>query len=60
MARTIAWKAAVWAGIIAGLVFMVLEMLLVQLVGVGSMWGAAPHDGRDRDRPGGPAAAGHL
>lgn len=33
------WRAAVWAGIIAGLVFMVLEMLLVQLVGGGSMWG---------------------
>ena len=33
MARTINWKAAVWAGIIAGLVFLVLEMLLVQLVG---------------------------
>jgi uncharacterized membrane protein YagU involved in acid resistance len=39
MARTINWKAAVWAGIIAGLVFLVLEMLLVQLVGAGSMWG---------------------
>ena len=39
MARTIDLKAAVWAGITAGLVFMVLEMLLVQLVGVGSMWG---------------------
>jgi hypothetical protein len=60
MARTIAWKAAVWAGIIAGLVFMVLEMLLVQLVGAGSMWGPPRMDGRDRDRPGGPAAAGHL
>lgn len=39
MARTIDLKAAVWAGITAGLVFMVLEMLLVQLVGVVSMWG---------------------
>ena len=39
MANTIDWKAAVWAGIIAGLVFMVLEMLLVQLVGEGNMWG---------------------
>ncbi len=37
--KAIDWKAAVWAGIIAGLVFMVLEMLLVQLVGAGSMWG---------------------
>lgn len=39
MANTIDWKAAIWAGIIAGLVFMILEMLLVQLVGEGSMWG---------------------
>jgi hypothetical protein len=39
MTKAIDWKAAVWAGIIAGLVFMVLEMLLVQLVGGGSMWG---------------------
>ena len=39
MANTIDWKAAIWAGIIAGLVFMVLEMLLVQLVGEGNMWG---------------------
>ncbi len=37
--KAIDWKAAVWAGLIAGLVFMVLEMLLVQLVGGGSMWG---------------------
>jgi uncharacterized membrane protein YagU involved in acid resistance len=39
MGKTIDWKAAVWAGIIAGLVFMILEMLLVQLAGEGSMWG---------------------
>ena len=39
MAKTIDWKAAVWAGIIAGLAFMVLEMFLVQLVGEGNMWG---------------------
>jgi uncharacterized membrane protein YagU involved in acid resistance len=39
MAKTIDWKAAVWAGIIAGLVFMVLEMLLVQLIGEGNRWG---------------------
>jgi hypothetical protein len=39
MGKTIDWKAAVWAGIIAGLVFMVLEMLLVQLAGEGNMWG---------------------
>jgi uncharacterized membrane protein YagU involved in acid resistance len=40
MGKTIDWKAAVWAGIIAGLVFMVLEMLLVQLAGEGNMWGS--------------------
>jgi hypothetical protein len=39
MPKTIDWKAAVWAGIIAGLVFMVLEMLLVQLAGEGNIWG---------------------
>ena len=39
MAKTIDWRAAVWAGIIAGLVFMVLEMLLVQFVSEGNMWG---------------------
>ncbi len=37
--KAIDWKAAVWAGITAGFVFVVLEMLLVQLVGGGSMWG---------------------
>ena len=39
LANVIDWKAALWAGIVAGFVFMVLEMLLVQLVGGGSMWG---------------------
>ena len=39
MAGTIDWKAAVWAGIIAGVVFMMLEMVLVQLFGEGNMWG---------------------
>lgn len=33
------WKAALWAGIIAGVVFMVLEMVLVATVGGGSPWG---------------------
>ncbi len=33
------WKAAVQAGIIAGAVFMMLEMLLVALVKGGSPWG---------------------
>ena len=32
-------KAAVWAGIIAGVVFMMLEMVLVETVGGGSPWG---------------------
>ena len=39
MTNTLDWKAAVWAGLTAGLVFMVLEMLLVQLFGEGTMWG---------------------
>jgi hypothetical protein len=39
MTNTLDWRAAVWAGLTAGLVFMVLEMLLVQLFGDGTMWG---------------------
>lgn len=31
-------KAAVWAGLIAGLIFMMMEMILVWLTG-GSPWG---------------------
>src|ERR671919_321634 len=33
------WSAAIWAGIIAGAVFMVVEMLLVQMALGMSMWG---------------------
>lgn len=33
------FKAALWAGIVAGIVFMVLEMLLVATLGGGSPWG---------------------
>lgn len=33
------WRAAAWAGIIAGLVFMMLEMLLVPMFMGGSPWG---------------------
>lgn len=32
------WIAAVWAGIIAGAVFMMMEMILVGTVGGGSPW----------------------
>ncbi len=32
-------KAAVWAGLVAGVVFMMLEMILVATVGGGSPWG---------------------
>lgn len=32
-------KAAIWAAIVAGFVFMILEMLLVATVGGGSPWG---------------------
>lgn len=39
MPETLNWKAAVWAGIIAGIVFMMLEMVLVATVGGGSPWG---------------------
>lgn len=37
--RTVSWSAAVWAGIIAGAVFLVLEMLMVPLFAAGSPWG---------------------
>lgn len=33
------WKAATWAGIIAGFVFLMLEMLMVPVFGGGSPWG---------------------
>ncbi|MCA1749143.1 MAG: hypothetical protein LC634_06290 [Sphingomonadales bacterium] len=35
----IEWRAAIWAGLIAGLVFLVLEMTLVATIGGGSPWG---------------------
>ena len=38
MPDTLDWKAAVWAGLIAGIVFMMLEMALVGTVGGGSPW----------------------
>jgi hypothetical protein len=39
MTRSIDWKAAIWAGIIAGIVFMMLEMVLVGTIGGQSPWG---------------------
>lgn len=33
------WKAAAWAGVIAGLVFMMAEMLMVMIVQGQSPWG---------------------
>ncbi len=33
------WGAVIGAGLIAGLVFMVMEMMLVATVGGGSLWG---------------------
>lgn len=33
------WKAAIWAGLIAGAVFMMLEMVLVPIFIGGSPWG---------------------
>ena len=39
MTSAISWKAAIWAGIIAGAVFMMLEMVLVGTVGGQSPWG---------------------
>ncbi|MGH6609925.1 MAG: hypothetical protein ACRECQ_06695 [Burkholderiaceae bacterium] len=36
---TVDWKSAVWSGLIAGLVFLVLELVLVPLLQGGSPWG---------------------
>jgi hypothetical protein len=33
------WKAATWSGIIAGMVFLILEMIMVPVFGGGSPWG---------------------
>lgn len=39
MSKAINWKAAAWAGIIAGAVFLILEMVLFETVGGESLWG---------------------
>ncbi|MDF2757419.1 MAG: hypothetical protein K0S99_50 [Thermomicrobiales bacterium] len=39
MTSRLDWKAAVLAGLIAGVLFMMLEMVLVQISGQGGMWG---------------------
>jgi len=39
MTERMDWKAVIWAAIIAGVVFMTLEMVLVATVGGGSPWG---------------------
>ncbi len=39
MTERMDWKAVIWAAIIAGIVFMTLEMVLVATVGGGSPWG---------------------
>ncbi len=36
---TVDWKSAVWSGLIAGLVFLALELILVPLLQGGSPWG---------------------
>ena len=37
--ESIEWRAAVWAGLISGAVFLVVEMAMVELVLGMSMWG---------------------
>ncbi len=37
--RPVRWKAAVWAGLISGVAFVMLEMMLVPLFMGGSPWG---------------------
>jgi len=39
MTERMDWKAVIWAAVIAGIVFMMLEMVLVATVGGGSPWG---------------------
>lgn len=39
MSQTLNWKAAIWAGLIAGIVFIMLEMALVALLQGMSPWG---------------------
>lgn len=39
ISRGVSYKAAIWAGLVAGLVFLVLEMTMVPLSGGGSPWG---------------------
>jgi len=39
MTHKVDWKAAIWAGLIAGAVFMMLEMALVGTIGGQSPWG---------------------
>ncbi len=36
--KTVNWRAAIWAGVIAGAVFMVLEMIMVPVFLGGSPW----------------------
>lgn len=37
--ETINWKAGIWAGIIAGIIFLILEMAMVPIFLDGSPWG---------------------
>lgn len=39
MPGRIDWAAAIWSGIIAGLIFIAVEMVLVGFTGPGSPWG---------------------
>ncbi len=39
MSRKFDWKAAVWAGLIAGVVFLILEMAMVAFIQGMSPWG---------------------
>jgi hypothetical protein len=37
--RAVDWSSAIWAGVIAGAIFMTLEMILVPAFGMGGPWG---------------------
>lgn len=39
MTKSFSWKGAIWAGVIAGVVFMMLEMALIMMLKGMSPWG---------------------
>jgi hypothetical protein len=57
--KAIRMKEAVWAGVISGLIFMMLEMIMVPMFLDGSPR-ATPHDWGHHFRKGRFTSSGHL